>query len=153
MADIETIVLQVKTGSKNWSGTDDWVYLGVFGTNGGREFCLDSAANDFESGSDVHYVIGADSDIGTGEKRVPLNAGLNAFQSNKIGLTEVTSVYLRKQGNQDADVDDAWEVETAFVYMFNSKDAFTRVFVSRGRTSLEIESGLQVWLAEQLNGG
>jgi hypothetical protein len=94
-------------------------------------------------------VIGKDSDAGLGEKRIPLHAGQDAFQSNKIGLGEVTSVYLRKHGNQDADVDDAWELEDATVLMSNSTDPNSRMFVSRGRATLEIESGLQVWLAEQ----
>lgn len=54
MAHITGILCQVITGNVDGAGTDGRVYLGL----GGREFRLDSTADDFERGSWREYVLG-----------------------------------------------------------------------------------------------
>ena len=58
MARISGILCQVVTGNVDGAGTDGRVYLGL----GGREFRLDSVADDFEKLSWREYVIGAAPD-------------------------------------------------------------------------------------------
>jgi hypothetical protein len=54
MAKITGILCQIITGNRSGAGTDGSVYLGF----GGREFRLDSKADDYESGSWREYVLG-----------------------------------------------------------------------------------------------
>jgi len=54
MAAITRITAQVRTGNRNGAGTDGEIYLGI----GGREFHLDSSADDFEQNSTRTYVMG-----------------------------------------------------------------------------------------------
>ncbi len=54
MAAITGILCQVVTGNFSGAGTDGRVYLGL----GGREFRLDSTADDFERASIREYVMG-----------------------------------------------------------------------------------------------
>ena len=62
MAKITRIDVRVKTGSQSEAGTDGDVYIGI----GGREFGLDSAADDFERGSDRTYILGEGSNVTAG---------------------------------------------------------------------------------------
>jgi hypothetical protein len=55
MARISGIVCQIVTGNVDGAGTDGRVYLGI----GGREFRLDSTADDYEKHSWREYVLGA----------------------------------------------------------------------------------------------
>jgi hypothetical protein len=54
MSRITGILCQIITGNVDNAGTDGWVYLGL----GGREFRLDSTADDYERGSWREYVLG-----------------------------------------------------------------------------------------------
>ncbi len=54
MVAITRIAANIKTGDRDFAGTDGEVYLGI----GGREFHLDSAANDFEQKSARTYMLG-----------------------------------------------------------------------------------------------
>ena len=47
MAQIESIQVNIETGDESGGGTDGSIYVGV----GGREFHLDTSADDFERGS------------------------------------------------------------------------------------------------------
>lgn len=47
-------MVELETSTESWAGTDDHLYAGVFGTEGGREFNLNvSGFNDYEPGSKV----------------------------------------------------------------------------------------------------
>lgn len=59
MANINRIDVQVWTGSKNGAGTDGDVYVAV----AGREFYVDSSANDFERGSTRTYTLGTAANV------------------------------------------------------------------------------------------
>jgi hypothetical protein len=54
MAQVTGILCQVITGNKDGAGTDGRVYLGL----GGREFRMDSSADDYERRSWREYLIG-----------------------------------------------------------------------------------------------
>jgi hypothetical protein len=54
MSQVTGILCQIITGNVNNAGTDGWVYLGL----GGREFRLDSTADDYERGSLREYILG-----------------------------------------------------------------------------------------------
>lgn len=54
MALIQTIKVLIRTGDKSGAGTDGDVYVGCFG----REFYLDTKADDFERGSQRIYTLG-----------------------------------------------------------------------------------------------
>jgi hypothetical protein len=54
MAKITGILCQIITGDVSGAGTDGRVYLGL----GGREFCMSSAADDYERDSWREYVMG-----------------------------------------------------------------------------------------------
>jgi hypothetical protein len=54
MAKVTGILCQIVTGTVNNAETDGWVYLGL----GGREFRLDSTADDYQRGSVREYILG-----------------------------------------------------------------------------------------------
>src|SRR5262245_53226056 len=112
MANIKGIVVELKTGSESWAGTDNFLYLGVAGTNGGREFALDvSGFDDFKVDSKVNYIIGESFGIDpSGPEKVPRSSPSTLTKGSQIGQPSVTQVYLRKYGGTDEDADDAWRL-------------------------------------------
>jgi len=148
MADIEGIVVELTTGSQSWAGTDNHLYLGVVGTQGGREFSLDvSGFNDFEAGSKVNYVIGKEFPLALpGPEKKPITAPASLTGGSKISQPHVTHVYLRKQGLLTEASDDAWQLQGARVWLMNASDP-TQIWEARGPLTLSLEDGLQVWLS------
>src|SRR2546425_7978291 len=59
MAAITQIKVRIVTGNRPGAGTDGEVYVAVCG----REFDVDSAANDFERASDRTYTFGVGADV------------------------------------------------------------------------------------------
>lgn len=57
--DIKSFTVTIKTGDTEGAGTDGHVYLGICG----REFFLDSPANDFERGSTFTFKLGVGANI------------------------------------------------------------------------------------------
>ncbi len=150
MADIRGIVVELETGNQRWAGTDDQLFVGIVGTLGGREFNLDVARfNDFEPGTKVNYQIGEESPVLTteGPEKVPITAPARLMGGSLIDQPSVTHVYLRKQGDMDRDVDNAWQLQSARVWLLNRTDP-TLIWESRGPLTLSIEDGLQVWLGK-----
>ena len=147
MADIEGIVVELETGNQSWAGTDDQLFVGVVGTLGGREFNLNvSGFNDFEPGTKVNYKIGKEFALAlSGPEKTPITAPASLLDGSKIDQPSVNHVYLRKQGNMRQDVDNAWRLQFARVWLMNSTDP-TLIWESRGPLTLSIEDGLQVWL-------
>src|SRR5439155_3342187 len=76
MADVEGIVVELETGNQSWAGTDDQLFVGVVGTQGGREFNLNvSGFNDFEPGTKVNYKIGKEFALAlSGPEKTPITA-------------------------------------------------------------------------------
>lgn len=148
MANVEGIVVELETSTEGWAGTDDLLYVGVVGTEGGREFNLNvSGFNDFEPGTKVNYEIGKHFAFNApGPEKTPITAPTALNQGSKINQPSVTHVYLRKQGKANQSIDNAWKLKSARVWLFNSTDP-SLPFTARGEVALSIEDGLQVWLA------
>ncbi|MCU1537559.1 MAG: sle [Humibacillus sp.] len=85
MTNIECIRVNIETRRVSGGGTDGDVYLGF----AGREFSLDTSADDFESGSAREYVLGVDATV--------KHADTNDPQVPQLGTDHVESfpVYIR----------------------------------------------------------
>lgn len=59
MAAISTLSINIQTGTDSGADTDGDVYVGL----GGREFYLDTSADDFERGSSRTYILGDGSNV------------------------------------------------------------------------------------------
>jgi hypothetical protein len=93
MAQIESIQVHIETGDESGAGTDGSIYVGV----GGREFHLDTSADDFERGSSHDYVLGEGSDV--------VNPAVNDPRKQFVQTEEVESfpIYVRFEPNNSGD--------------------------------------------------
>ena len=136
MGDIRHITVQLVTsGDKDFgdTGTDDPVYLGFFGSGGGREFPLFvTNFDDYERGSKVDYFLGNEViNLGGNQKQVDRSSPGQANDPARlpVDLDSVQFVYLRKQNYgllqpqttagppADEGEDDAWLLETADAFL------------------------------------
>lgn len=154
MPDVEGIVVELTTSYERWAGTDDHLYVGIYGTEGGREFNLDVAGfNDYERSSKVNYEIGERFEYDSpGPEKTPIISPTQLTAGSRIGQESVTHVYLRKHGQNSVPQDDAWKLAGARVWLF-SRGNPTRLFFSRGAITLSLREGLQVWLKTGPSGG
>ena len=150
------IVVNLKTFDSEDAGTDDEIYLGMWGTRGGREFPLSSANHDdFERGADDFYILGVDPGFGfsmhRSERSAPGQANDPALLP--IDIDGIQYVYLRKQAYGQGKADDAWRLESAIVLLYDDATVpltgsrLFSVFVRKGMW-LGNEHGHQVWLSE-----
>jgi PLAT/LH2 domain len=107
MAQIESIQVNINTGDESGAGTDGDIYLGL----GGREFHLDTTADDFERGSSHRYVLGSGSDV--------VNPAVNDPRKQFLQVEDVDSfpVYVRFEPNNDG---DNWNLARADVTLNNN---------------------------------
>ncbi len=142
MANIKGIYVNVTTALTSGSGTDDYVYLGVFGKGGGSEFPIDVPKfDDFKVGQHVAYKMGD----------TPESDGLeiNIDPAKRwIVLEKVDYVYLRKQSYKTGKEDDAWKMDAVEVRLHGANNQ-SRTFHKTGDIWLANEDGLQVWLKEK----
>ncbi len=82
MTNINTITVLLNTGGQSGAGTDGDVYLGICG----REFYLDTNANDFESNSSRSYVLGQGFNILNTDKNDPRKPRILVEQIDKFPL-------------------------------------------------------------------
>jgi hypothetical protein len=102
LTQITSIQFQLITANQSGAGTDGDVYLGICG----REFYVDSSANDFERGSSRLYVFG------TGANNI--NPGDNDPRDHNLQIENVDTfpVYIRFQPQSRT---DNWIVQRAEV--------------------------------------
>lgn len=107
MANINTISVLLNTGNQSGAGTDGDVYLGLCG----REFYLDTSADDFERKSSRQYVLGQGSNT--------LNADHNDPRKPQIRDEEVDlfPVYIRFNPRSRG---DNWNLARAAVHINGS---------------------------------
>jgi hypothetical protein len=74
MAAIRKISAKIVTSNIENAGTDGDVYLGICG----REFYLDSSADDFERGSNRTYILGDGSNVLNSRENDPRNPQLDS---------------------------------------------------------------------------
>lgn len=148
MAKIKGMVVKLKTKTGAYSGTDDHIYVGVFGKQGGSEFPLDVRGfDDFETGT-VKYWLGTvwDGSVLQGAKNPFKAFSWNDPETRYIDMDKVDYVYLRKQSHT-AD-DDAWKMDEVEVTLYGPKSQ-KRTFHKTGDIWLANEYGLQVYLKEK----
>ena len=152
MTNIKGIAIELKTAAGEHTGTDDQIYVGVFGRGGGSEFPLDVRGfNDFEPGTSVKYWLGDvwEGSVLTGAKRPYAAGSSNDPEARSIDLDLVDYVYLRKYGHEGADADDKWLMDNVEVTLYGPSSPQKRTFHKTGDVALATENGLQVWLKER----
>jgi hypothetical protein len=99
MATIEEILVGITTGN---DGTNGDVYLGICG----REFMLDTSADDYESGASRKYLLGASANV--------KNPTANDPRTPQLTLEDhpLFPVYIRF-GPEDRD--DRWRLSHVYV--------------------------------------
>ncbi len=141
------MVVRVKTGNSRYSGTDDYMYIGVSGNEGGREFPLDVRFfDDFERGSEVKYALGDvwDEEALHGAKRPRMGeTDWNDPKLFYVGFEGIDRVYLRKHAGRD----DDYQLDGIEVSLYGDEPE-RRTFASSTAIWLGLKYGLQVWIPE-----
>ena len=129
MAQIESIQVNIETGDESGGGTDGSIYVGV----GGREFHLDTSADDFERGSSHQYVLGAGGDV--------VNPAVNDPRKQFLQTDEVESfpIYVRFEPNNSG---DNWNLARAEM-------SFNDDFFPRWETTSFISEADGIWLGQR----
>ena len=154
MSKLLGITVGIQTGSGAWSGTDDQIYVGIFGKAGGREIPLDVAGFDeFEPGTYGSYLLGVVWAVGQQAAKKALHPS-EAYQGGwndpgkwEIDLQTIEYVYLRKAGAQTGSSDDMYEMDEVEVVLYGPQPIFRR-FKHTGAVRLGNAYGLQIWLPE-----
>ena len=120
MAQVSGVLCQVITGRLSGAGTDGSVYLGL----GGREFRMDSTADDYEQGSWREYILG--------KPPIPFESPPQILVNNKdkndprkgVSLDTLdidrTPVYIRFEPE---DENDNWNLSFVAVLVYTDKFA------------------------------
>jgi hypothetical protein len=141
------MVVRVRTGSSRYAGTDDYMYVGVSGTEGGREFPLDIRwFDDFERSSQVTYALGDvwDEEALVGARRPKMGeTDWNDPKLFYVGLEGIDRVYLRKHAGRD----DDYQLDSIEVSLYGDERR-RRIFSSSTAIWLGLSYGLKVWIPE-----
>ena len=150
------MVVNLKTLNSEDAGTDDEIYIGYWGTRGGREFPLSSKNHDdFERGADDFYIIGVDPGFGfplhRSERSAPGEANDPALVP--IDLDSIQYVYVRKQAYGTGQDDNAWRLESVIVLLYDDATVpltQSRLFSLSAPKGMWFgnEHGHQAWLSE-----
>ncbi|GAB2622537.1 hypothetical protein GCM10027168_63120 [Streptomyces capparidis] len=126
MTDITEIVATVGTANTFAGGTNNAIYLGI----AGREFNLDTAANNFQTGATDTFVIGTGSNVA--------NANFNDPTSPQLTVADLDCfpVYIRLDGA------DEWRLDEVTVTV-NGTHVFTNPNLGGGAANQ------QIWLAKE----
>ena len=131
MPTLKGLMVDLSTASnEDDTGTDDEIYIGFWGTGGGREFPLSSAEHeDFAKGAQDRYILGVEPFI------VPTAAvrpdrsepgGANDPAALAVELSTIEYVYIRKQETRDNDddpEDDAYKLLFVQVLLYEGPAA------------------------------
>jgi len=122
MAKITGILCQIITGNVDGAGTDGSVYLGL----GGREFRLDSSADDYEKGSWREYILGrgpVEPNLPPPQTRVQnkeRNEPRNLFPLDTDNLNR-SPVYIRFESEGSG---DNWNLRFAAALVYTGSGQF-----------------------------
>jgi hypothetical protein len=160
MAQLTGMAVTLTTANDDEAGTDDHVYIGVVGTGGGREFPLDSEKEDFITGEVEKFALGSIWEGGfvDGATKFP-----NESEPGKdndpalipLDVDRVNFVYLRKQGDNTTDGDDAYKLKDLRVVLYGPATPSKRIFrFFNGGTSVWVanENGHLIYLQETREG-
>ena len=123
---ITSIQFQLNTGSMVGAGTDGDVYLGVCG----REFYVDTSADDFERGSSRMYIFGDGANVNNPPNNDPRKQSLHIENVGNF------PVYLRFQPRSRT---DNWNVQRAEV-------SFNGNFFPRWDTASFVSQRDGIWM-------
>ncbi len=130
MAAITTLSINIQTGTDSGADTDGDVYVGL----GGREFYLDTSADDFERGSSRTYILGDGSNIKEAALNDPRKPQL--FDEN----LDLFPVYIRFDGRSRS---DNWRLKGAGIIIndgtfprYQLPPAFSGVWMGTRATSI-----------------
>lgn len=150
------LIVSLQTFDGEDSGTDDEIYIGYWGTSGGREFPLSSPNHDdFGQGQRDSYILGVDPGFGISFFR-PVHSAPgrdNDPARVPIPLGSIQYVYIRKQAYGRGEDDDAWRLSSVTVLLYDVESVplpRTRLFaldVPKGMW-FGNEHGHQAWLTE-----
>lgn len=158
---LKGIAVFLGTADRSDAGTDDHLYVGIVGRGGGREFALATQKEDFEpqpGGQGELFLLGSIWDgtvfslpnAKTSDHAEP--GGDNDPARFPLDLDLVDYVYLRKQGDNSHDDDDAYALHAVRVILFGPVSPFRRDFglIVRPEPSLWLgnEFGHVVYLPE-----
>lgn len=153
------MIVNLKTFNSDDAETDDEIYIGLWGTGGGREFPLSSSDHeDFDRGADDFYILGVDPGFGFGLIR---SDGTSPGEDNDpalvpIELESIQYVYVRKQAYGTQHDDDAWRLDSAIVLLYEqdtlplNQTRLFSLFTPKGQW-FGNEHGHQAWLSERRN--
>lgn len=153
MSHVRGMVIRLKTKDQAWAGTDDHIYIGIFGKGGGREFPLDvKNFNDFERGDDIRYHLGTvwDGTVLPGTKKPKYSepGGRNNPAWHHVDLDKVDYVYIRKAGSKSTSGDDAYKFDYVEVTMYGTNPE-SRTFSQSEDLWLANEYGHVAYLVEE----
>jgi hypothetical protein len=159
MSDLTGIAVTLTTAADEDAGPDDHVYLGIIGLGGRREFPLDDPdQDDFELEPPVRYKLGATwetvSALRFPRQTKPGQVNDPAFMP--IELEQVYAVYLRKQGDNSTEDDDAYRLRDVKVVLYGPESPLKRTLLCAAEVKgpwLANENGHVVYLAEVGGGG
>ena len=155
------MLVTLQTFDSEDAGTDDEIYIGLWGTAGGREFPLSSKDHDdFERGAADDYIIGVDPGFGfpliRSDRSAPGEANDPALVP--IDLNTIQYVYVRKQAYGTQEDDDAWRLESVIVLLYDDQtipltgSRLFSLFAPKGMW-FGNEHGHQAWLSESRRPG
>ncbi len=153
MTHLRGMIVRIRTENQAWAGTDDPLYIGVYGKGGGREFNLDVANyNDFERGDDDRYLLGTvwDGTVipGTMNPKSSTPGGRNNPAWHRINLDLVDYVYIRKAGSKSTSGDDAFKFDLVEVTLYGQNPE-SRTFSQSEDLWLANEYGQISYLIEE----
>lgn len=146
MAAITGILCQIITAAIDHAKTDGDVYLGV----AGREFLLDSEANDFEWGAVDKFFLGRGGsfpfEYGSNPvKNAPLNDPVVGFPLDTAALDH-TPTYIRFAPEDD---DDTWDIRHAVVLVYVAETDSHPTFSNRVDAAFRVPSTFHdLWLGK-----
>ena len=126
MANITGILCQILTSNVSGAGTDGNVYLGI----GGREFRLDSSADDYEKNSFREYILGRaplEPNLPAPQVRVnnkENNDPRNGYQLDTSNLNKLP-VYIRFE---PVNSDDNWNLRFTAVLVYTGASQFNTAY-------------------------
>lgn len=135
------------------AGTNNGVFVGLFGSDGGSEYNLRSnEGSDYRRGSKRVYIFGTPPSF----YRVPLFYETVTVKHNLVPpagggpsfrVSSFSHVFLRKSGNDDLVLGPAGVAGAVVVHVFGNAGEDYRIFTVRS-VHLGEHRGLQTWLRE-----
>ncbi|MGK6307408.1 hypothetical protein [Variovorax sp. DT-64] len=150
------MLVNLHTFDSEDAGTDDEIYIGMWGNAGGREFPLSSKDHeDFDRGANDFYLLGVDPGFGfpliRSDRSAPGEPNDPALLP--VDLASIQYLYVRKQAYGRQRDDDAWRLESVIALLYDDAAvplSGSRLFSLFARKGLWFgnEHGHQAWLSE-----